>query len=89
MYMYGIIKGGGKIDSKSYGYNKEGNSVGFLDLEELLRGNGAWVKLRSFGSEQEDLFLETEHREHRCACGKQDVGQDVPPGMVTRSKLGM
>lgn len=41
MYTNGFSKGGGKIDSKSYGYNMKGNSAGFRDLEGLLGGNGA------------------------------------------------
>lgn len=44
-----IFQRGKKIDIKNYGYMKAGGNVDLDDLEGLLRGNGAWARLRSFG----------------------------------------
>lgn len=69
MYMYGFSKGGGKIDSESYGYNMKDSSavsVTWKDFSEVMVPELSC----EFGSEQVDLFLEIGHKEHRCACGK-------------------
>lgn len=90
MYMYGFFKGGGKIDSRSYGYSKEvvWGSLTWKDFSEVMVPELSWGVLdRSrricfwrLNIESTGVFV------GNCVGA---VGQDGPPGMVPTSKLGM